>query len=159
MNRISLLPGLVLVLAVGIAHAQEPLTDPLANKTFRSIEKLPCGDRRDGTVNLIHWQVRFFKDGTYSWLHYDKIVTGSYSFDVKSGTITIKGGPEASCDANRHPKLGQTEVCFRGEREVRTVSFGARSSVPLYRLSTQPGSFGRSISMPLGVTPSPPAQM
>jgi hypothetical protein len=98
MKRRSILLGLVLALGAGIADAREPAADPLDGKTFRSVDKLPGGDRPDGKVNLIHWQVRF-KDKSFSWRHYDKVAVGTYTFDAKTGTITVKGGPDASLDA------------------------------------------------------------
>ncbi len=101
MKRRSILLGLVLALLLavgaGIAGAEGSPADPLDGKTFRSVEKLPGGDRPDGKVNLIHWEVRF-KDKSFTWRHYDKVATGSYSFDAKTGTVTVKGGA-ASLDA------------------------------------------------------------
>jgi hypothetical protein len=98
MKRRSILLALVLAFGAGIADAQGPPADPLEGKTFRSAERLPGGDRPDGKVPLIHWQVRF-KDKSFAWLHYDKVSVGTYSFDAKTGTITVKGGPDASLDA------------------------------------------------------------
>ncbi len=98
MRRRSILPGLVLAIGAGIAGAQGPPADPLDGKTFRSVEKLPGGERGDSTVVLSHWEVRF-KDKSFSWRHSDKISVGTYSFDAKTGTVTVKGGPQASFDA------------------------------------------------------------
>jgi hypothetical protein len=33
------------------------------------------------------------------WLHYVKVALGTYSFDAKTGTITVKGSHDASLDA------------------------------------------------------------
>jgi hypothetical protein len=98
MTRPSIPLGLVLAMGAGIAGAQGPAADPLDGKTFRSVEKLPGGERRDGTVNQIHWEIRF-KDKSFSWLHYDKVATGTYLYDAKTGAVTAKGGREASFDA------------------------------------------------------------
>jgi hypothetical protein len=73
--------------------------DPLDGKVFRSVEKLTGGDRRDGTVNLIHWEVRF-KGGSFTWLHTDVLSPGTYQFDAKTGAVVIKGSNlQASFDA------------------------------------------------------------
>jgi hypothetical protein len=93
-----LLLGLVLAVGAGIAGAQGPSADPLDGKTFRSVDKLPGGERRDGTVTQIHWVVRF-KDRSFSWRRTDVISTGTYTFDARTGAIAVKGGPEASFDA------------------------------------------------------------
>jgi hypothetical protein len=96
MRCLSILLGLVLVVATGMAGAQGLPADPLEGKTFRSVEKLTGGDRADGTVNQIHWEVRF-KDKSFFWLHTDVISTGRYAFDARTGAVT--GGPKASFDA------------------------------------------------------------
>ena len=98
MRRHSILLAFLLAIGAGVADAQGPRADPLDGKTFRSLEKLPGGDRPDGKVTLIHWEVRF-KDKSFTWRHYDKVATGTYSFDAKTGTVTVKGGPDASLDA------------------------------------------------------------
>jgi hypothetical protein len=98
MRERSILVAFALVVAAGITAAQGPAADPLDGKIFRSVEKLPGGEKKGGGVNLIHWEVRF-KNKEFSWLHYDKIAVGSYTFDAKTGIVTVKGGPEASYDA------------------------------------------------------------
>lgn len=99
MRSISILLGLVL--AIG-ARGDDPTKvppNPLDGKTFRSLDKLPGGERRDGSVNQIHWQVRFKAD-SFTWLHYDKVVPGMYTIDAKTGVVTVKGGrPKATYDA------------------------------------------------------------
>ena len=77
-------------------QAKTAPADPLDGKTFRSVEKLPGGDRADGTVAQIHWQIRF-KDKKFSWTHYDKVSAGSYAFDARTSAVT--GGPEAHFEA------------------------------------------------------------
>jgi hypothetical protein len=63
------------------------------------VEKLTGGDRRDGTVNLIHWEVRF-KEGSFTWLHTDVLSPGTYELDARTGTLAIKGANlQASFDA------------------------------------------------------------
>ncbi|HEV3257459.1 MAG TPA: hypothetical protein VG013_11300 [Gemmataceae bacterium] len=98
MRRLSILLGLVLAVGAGIAGAQEVPADPLDGKTFRSVEKLPGGERRDGTVVQIHWEIRF-KDRSFSWRHADVISTGTYAFDAKAGTVIVEGGLKTSFDA------------------------------------------------------------
>ena len=98
MRRRVILVALVLAGGAGVAGAEDPPADPLDGKTFRSVDKLPGGERRDGTVTQVHWEVRF-KDKSFSWRHSDKVSTGTYTFDPKAGTVTVKGGPDASFDA------------------------------------------------------------
>src|SRR5262249_55222462 len=64
--------------------------DSLDGKDFQSVEKLTGGDRRDGTVNRIHWKIRF-KDGSFDWLHTDVVSHGTYEYDARTGAISIKG--------------------------------------------------------------------
>jgi hypothetical protein len=99
MNRSAILFGLALALLP--ARAEDPVANPLDGKRFLSVDKLPGGERRDGTVVMTEWEVRF-KGAEYSWRHHDVIAVGKYEFDPKTGAITVnagKGGPEASFDA------------------------------------------------------------
>src|SRR5262249_34652251 len=73
-------------------------TTPLDGKTFRSVEKLPGGERRDGKIVPIHWEIHF-KEKSFTWHHYDKISLGAYTFDGKTGVLTVERGPGASFDA------------------------------------------------------------
>jgi hypothetical protein len=94
MKQSSILLGLVL--AVGAFAAD---TDPLDGKVFQSVEKLMGGERRDGSVNRIHWKIRF-KERSFEWLHTDVISRGTYEFDAKTGALTIKDSKvKASFDA------------------------------------------------------------
>jgi hypothetical protein len=88
-------------LAIGaVGGAQDAPAIPLAVKRFLSLEKLTGGERRDGTVNKIHWRIDF-KENTFEWLNRDVIVPGKYTFDAKTGVITA-GNIKASLD----PKTG-----------------------------------------------------
>jgi hypothetical protein len=99
MRRSAFLIGMSLIIAAGLSRAQDNPANPLAGKRFLSLDKLPGGDRRDGTVNQIHWVVQF-KDKSLSWLNYDKLVPGTYEFDAKTGAVKT-GDPkiDASFDA------------------------------------------------------------
>ncbi len=81
-----LLIGLCLVIVAGKNVAQEPSANPLDGKVFMSLEKLPGGDRADGTVSQVNWVVKF-KDKKFTWRHYDKTTTGTYEFDGKTGAV------------------------------------------------------------------------
>src|SRR5262245_10021252 len=100
MRQSSILLGFVLAMAiVACGHRHAAAADPLDGKVFRSVEKLTGGDRADGTVNLIHWEVRF-KDKAFTWRHTDVLTPGTYEFDEKTGAVAIKGsGLKASFDA------------------------------------------------------------
>jgi hypothetical protein len=91
------------VLALGIVASGTlcaTAADPLDGKLFRSVEKLPGGERRDGTVVLIHWEMRF-KDNSFSWRHTDVISTGTYEWDAKTSALVVSGSKiKASFDAN-----------------------------------------------------------
>lgn len=105
MNRFTLQASLILVAALlvglassnGAVRAQDAPAHPLAGKRFLSLEKLTGGERKDGTVNKIHWRIDF-KDKTFTWLHHDVIVPGKYEFDANTGVITA-GRIKASFDA------------------------------------------------------------
>jgi hypothetical protein len=100
MNRSAILFGLALAV-VPAGAGDPPAANPLAGQRFRSVDKLPGGERRDGTVVMTEWEVRF-KGTEYSWRHHDVIAVGTYAFDPKTGAVTVndgKGGPEASFDA------------------------------------------------------------
>jgi hypothetical protein len=87
----------IVVLASGTQDATA--ADPLDGKVFRSVEKLTGGERRDGKVNLIHWEITF-KGKSFSWLHTDVISTGTYELDEKTGAIKVSNpNVEASYDA------------------------------------------------------------
>src|SRR5262245_57528462 len=91
MNKTSILLGFVL--AVGMIagsprHADAG--DPLDGKVFRSVDKLVGGERRDGTINRIHWTIRL-KGQSFEWLHTDVISQGTYELDARTGSIVIKG--------------------------------------------------------------------
>ena len=88
MRRRVILVALVLAGGAGLAVPRTPLADPLDGKTFRSVDKLP-GGKRDGTVTQIHWEVRF-KDKSVPRRHSDQASTGTYTFDAKAGTVTVK---------------------------------------------------------------------
>lgn len=86
------------VLSIGaVGGAQDAPANPLAGKRFLSLEKLTGGERRDGTVNQIHWRIDF-KEKTFEWLNRDVIVPGKYTFDAKTGVITA-GNIRASLDS------------------------------------------------------------
>jgi hypothetical protein len=99
MRRAAILIGVLLTVGTGVSDGQDPPANPLAGKRFLSLEKLPGGDRADGTVNQIHWVVQF-KDKSFSWLHYDKVLPGTYEYDAKTGAVRT-GDPkiDASYDA------------------------------------------------------------
>lgn len=86
MKRSTFVIAMCLVIATGMSVAQEKTANPLDGKRFLSLEKLPGGDRADGTVNKIHWVVRF-KDNSFSWLHYDKVLAGTYEYHPKTGAV------------------------------------------------------------------------
>jgi hypothetical protein len=130
MRRRTILLGLVLAVGAGIAGAQGPPADPLDGKTFRSVEKLPGGERRDGTVALTHWAVRF-KDKSFSWRHYDKVSVGTYAFDAQTGTVTVKGGPDASFDA----KTGI--LTWRQRKYVQAGGVNAQDETPESKVLSQ----------------------
>jgi hypothetical protein len=100
MKRSWVLLGFVLavtVMAGGTPYAAA--ADPLDGKVFRSVEKLTGGDRRDGSVNRIHWEVRF-KGNSFTWLHTDVLSRGTYEFDAETGAVTVKDSNlKASFDA------------------------------------------------------------
>jgi hypothetical protein len=99
MKRSSILFSLAVaigLLASSVAFAAETLD----GKSFRSVEKLTSGERRDGTVNLIHWTITF-KDKSFQWHHHDVISTGTYEFDDKTGVLKVNN-TKASFD----PKTG-----------------------------------------------------
>lgn len=108
--------GLVLAVRAGAAGAEEPPADPLDGKTFRSVEKLPGGERPGGGIARVHWEVRF-KDKMFSWRHYDKVARGTYTFDAKTGAVSAVGGRKASFDA----KAG---VLTWGEHKYEMVKGG-----------------------------------
>src|SRR5262245_43423828 len=85
-----ILLGFVLAIVVMASGTRDAAAaDPLDGKVFRSVEKLTGGERRDGTVNLIHWEIRF-KDKSFTWLHTDVVSLGTYEFDAKTGAVVIK---------------------------------------------------------------------
>jgi hypothetical protein len=86
MKRAAFLIGMSLIIAASMGRAKETAANPLDGKRFLSLKKLPGGDRRDGTVNQIHWVVRF-KGKSFTWLHYDKLLSGNYEFDAKTGAV------------------------------------------------------------------------
>ncbi|MFO0964013.1 MAG: hypothetical protein U0793_00305 [Gemmataceae bacterium] len=99
MRRAAFLIGTFLMIAISVSSAGEPAANPLDGKRFLSLEKLPGGDRADGTVNQIHWSVTF-KGKSFSWHHYDKVLAGAYEFDAKTGAVkTGDGRIDASFDA------------------------------------------------------------
>jgi hypothetical protein len=98
MKRCAILLGFLLAPGGGVSGAGDAAADPLAGKTFRSLEKLPGGERRDGVIVPIHWEIRF-KDKSFAWRHTDVISTGTYAFDAATGTVTVKGGLKASFNA------------------------------------------------------------
>src|SRR5262249_17354623 len=72
---------------------------PLDGKVFRSVEKLTGGDHPNGTVNLIHREIRF-KDRSFEWLHTDVISSGTCEFDARTGAVVIDGSKlQGSFDA------------------------------------------------------------
>src|SRR5262245_59728054 len=90
MRQSWILLGVVVAIGVVASTAQyATAADPLDGKVFRSVEKLTGGERRDGTVNLIHWEIRF-KDKSFTWLHTDVVSPGTYEFDAKTGAVVIK---------------------------------------------------------------------
>lgn len=94
MRRVAIVIGLSLLAAAGPGGAQDAPADPLDGKRFLSLERLPGGERRDGTVNRIHWAVHF-KEGSFSWRHYDKVVVGKYQYDAGTGAVKT-GDPRIS---------------------------------------------------------------
>lgn len=86
MRQSAFLIGMLLIIATGMSGAQVNMPNPLKGKRFLSLQKLPGGDRRDGTVNQINWVIQF-KDKSFSWLHYDKLIAGTYEFDAKTGAV------------------------------------------------------------------------
>jgi hypothetical protein len=100
MRQLGILLGFVL--ATGVVASGTPYAaaaDPLDGKVFRSADKLPGGERRDGTVVLIHWEIRF-KDKAFSWRHTDVISTGSYEWGAQTGALVVSDSKvEASFDA------------------------------------------------------------
>jgi len=100
MNRSAILLGLALALLP--ARAEDPAAaNPLDGKRFLSVDKLPGGERREGTVVMTEWEVQF-KGTEYTWRHHDVVAVGTYAFDPRTGALTLnggKGGPEASFDA------------------------------------------------------------
>jgi hypothetical protein len=99
MKRVAFLIVLSLTIASGVGRAQDTTANPLDGKRFLSLEKLPGGDRPDGTVNQIHWEVKF-KGKSFTWLHYDKLLPGTYEYDPQTGAVKT-GDPKiaASFDA------------------------------------------------------------
>jgi len=88
-----------LAVALLPARAEDPAaTNPLDGKRFLSVDKLTGGERRDGTVVMTEWEVRF-KGAEYSWRHHDVVAVGTYEFNPKTGALTVKRGTEASFDA------------------------------------------------------------
>jgi hypothetical protein len=93
---------------------QVAAADPLDGKVFRSVEKLTGGERRDGKVNLIHWEITF-EGKSFSWRHTDVISTGTYELDEKTGAIKVSNpNVEASYDA-------RTGVLTWGKRRYEAV--------------------------------------
>ena len=86
MKRAAFLICMSLIITAGMSRAKETVSNPLDGKRFLSLKKLPGGDRRDGTVNQIHWEVRF-KGKSFTWLHYDKVLSGNYDFDPNTGVV------------------------------------------------------------------------
>jgi len=101
MRRIAILVGFALAAAPRAGGAPGAAADPLGGKTFRSLERLPGGERRDGTVAQVRWEISF-QGKSYSWLHSDIIATGTYEYDTRTGALAVKAGGrqvEASYDA------------------------------------------------------------
>src|SRR5947207_10497684 len=100
MKQTTILLGFFL--AVGIlAGGTRPAAaaEPLDGKVFRSVEKLVGGERRDGTINRVHWTIRF-KGKSFEWQHTDVISRGTYEYDTKTGAIVLKdSGLKAQYDA------------------------------------------------------------
>jgi hypothetical protein len=103
-----------ILLGVVLAIGADTPADPLEGKRFLSVERLAGGDRPDGTVNQIHWEVKF-KDKSYSWSHSDKLLTGGYEFDAKTGAVkTDDPKIKASYDA-------KTGVLTWGKHEYKAA--------------------------------------
>jgi hypothetical protein len=97
--RQSLLAFVLSLVALACGARCATAADPLDGKVFRSVEKLTGGERRDGKVNLIHWEITF-KDRSFSWRHADVISRGTYELDQKTGTLKVSNpNVEASFDA------------------------------------------------------------
>ncbi|MBM4071557.1 MAG: hypothetical protein FJ271_21875 [Planctomycetes bacterium] len=115
MVHIATSAGIIMVAALTIGptgDAQDAPANPLAGKRFLSLQKLTGGERRDGTVNQIHWRIDF-KDKTFEWLNRDVIVTGKYTYDARTGIISA-GNIKASLDA-------KTGILTWGKHKYRAV--------------------------------------
>ena len=99
------------------ASGAEAAAHPLDGKRFRSLEKLVCGERRDGTVAMDYWEITF-KGKTYFWRHLDVITQGSWDLDSKTGLLAFdkddRSGLAASFDA-------KTGVLTWGKHKYKAV--------------------------------------
>src|SRR5262249_23693966 len=86
------------------AAAAQDITDPLAGKQFRSLDKHEVGLGPKG-VELGYWSLSF-KGGTFSWRHSDVVESGKYEYNAKTGEIT--GRPRAG------------KLVYRGNYDAKT---------------------------------------
>ena len=87
------------------ASAEAAAAHPLDGKRYRSLEKLLCGDKPDGTVTMDYWEITF-KGKTYFWRHHDVISQGSYDFDPKTGLLAFDKADRSKLTASFDAKTG-----------------------------------------------------
>ena len=104
MRHTAIAIGIVLAVAAGANADPKAPQHPLDGQRFLSVEKLSGGDRRDGTINKIQWELNF-KETEFTWRHSDVISMGSFTYDGKTGALTVKAGA-AKIEASFDPKTG-----------------------------------------------------